>query len=124
MPNTEIEKVTINLSDTRSEKNLLELFGEVFQFGGPKGNIPCGNLTEHKGWGMNWDALFDSMSDLGTGGIWGNAKKFNFPLVIELQNFDAYESSDSKGAQILREILDDTKRYYANDGKSFDYIIT
>jgi hypothetical protein len=111
-------QVTIDLKGLKTKEEVLHTFGEVFQLGGgPEGNIPVAANTTGKGWGMNWDALADSMSYLDTGGMWGTSRKFEFPLTITVVNVQDFQENDSRGFSTLEEILDATKEQYAKKNK-------
>ena len=77
-----------------------------------------------KGWGMNWDALYDSLKYLNTGGIWGTSHKFCFPLSLELKGSDAYRSADASGFKTLSKILNDVQAFYSKSGLQFKYTFT
>jgi|SRR3989338_5471523 len=110
-------KIIIDLSGLNTEDKVLHKFGEVFEFGGPGGNIPANGPNQGKGWGFNWDAMNDSFRSLGKGGIWGTSKKFNFPLEIEIINYQEFQESNTKGFQIMQEILKDQAEEYSKEGK-------
>lgn len=110
-------KVIVDLSRLRTKGEILRKFGEVFEFGGPEGNIPPSMLTEGKGWGINWDAMNDCLRYLEEGGIWGTSKKFSFPLEIEVSNYKEFKDAEPEGFQILKEILDHQTKEHKRDEK-------
>jgi hypothetical protein len=115
--------LVIDLGAVRSKPQLLELLGHVLELGGPQGNIPVIAVNANKGWGMNWDALYDSLTYLNTGGIWGNSRKLRFPLRIEFTGSNVYRSEDASGFETFSEILERVRGFYAKRGLSFEYAI-
>ena len=108
-------KVVVDLAGQTTGEEVLLRFGEVFELGGPNGNHKC---TAGAGWGINWNALNDSLSDLDTGGIWGSSRIFSFPLEVDVINCGQFKQGDPASFQILQEILDDTIVFYTKYGKS------
>ncbi|MFO1519502.1 MAG: barstar family protein [bacterium] len=105
-------EVIIDLKACENKQTVLLAFGEAFQFGGPNGNFPCKRGIEG-GWGVNWDALADSLTCLEEGGIWGTSPKFEMPLRVIIKNGDAYQRNDPEGFETLMEILSGTQFYYS-----------
>jgi hypothetical protein len=114
-------EVEIDLSGCINKKSVLLKIGEVLEFGGPDGNVLVTVGDESKGWGMNWDALFDSLGKLENGGIHGKSKIFHFPLRINFLNSEGFTKHQPDQFHILEEILADTKEYYAKYDKSFSF---
>ena len=74
MPTWKSEQIRIiDLGEARTSDHVLGTLGRVLQLGGPDGNIPVTTVGAGRGWGMNWDALRDSLRCLDTGGIWGTS---------------------------------------------------
>lgn len=119
MPST----VVIDLDGIGTKRELLLCIGEVLEFGGPKGNHPilAGAVSLDGGWGVNWDALYDSLKELEKGGIWGTGKKLEFPLTLRLLNFELLLQNSKADFTTLEEILDDTEAWYREQRKIFRY---
>lgn len=115
-------KINIDLFGCNDGKDVLLRFGEILQFGGPKGNIPTRANVNKIGWGINWDAFNDCLRDLEVGGIWSNAKKMEFPLKIIVSNYQDFSKSEPKGFNILKEILEEHKKEYSKKGKKFEVV--
>jgi len=107
-------EVMIDLDGLTTKEDVLAKFGEVFEFGGPDGNHPP---AAKDGWGLNWDAFKDSMMSLADGGIWGNSRKFAFPLTITIHNYAGLERKNPEGLATLRDILASTAADYAERGQ-------
>ncbi len=114
-------KKSIDLSGIERSDELLFLLGQGFCLGGIDGNHHVRALNSGKGWGLNWDALADSLSCLESGGIWGASPKFKFPLVLKFTGCALFQSADEKGFEILESILRDTKANYDKVGLKFEY---
>jgi hypothetical protein len=108
-------EIHIDLLGCADSKSVLLKIGEVLQLGGPDGNHPVEAVNAGEGWGVNWDALNDSLSSLDEGGIWGNSKKPEFPLNITFENYDEFSKNDKDGFKILKEICKDTSAKYKKD---------
>ncbi len=108
-------RVEIDLKEIRNKDALLRNLGEVFEFGGPEGNHPV--TEEGTGWGMGWDGLEDALGALDTGGIWGTAKKFGFPLEITFLNTQDLKESEPESFTLFQQILDDCIAEYAEEEK-------
>jgi hypothetical protein len=76
--------VEISLSGAKSKSEVLEIIGDSLEFGGPEGNVPS-SPDEKIGWGFNWDALSNCLRMLSSGGIWGDSRRFDFPLVLQFK---------------------------------------
>jgi hypothetical protein len=113
--------VVIDLKGCKDEKSVLLKFGEVLVLGGPDGNIPAQADVNGKGWGINWDALNDSLKELENGGIWGTSPKFQFPLKITVKNYQEFKKNQPDKFQILMEILASQISYYSRFNKVIDY---
>ncbi len=112
-------QIIIDLSGVRNQVQILHKLGEIFEFGGPNGNISVSSPTAGKGWGLNWDALNDSLRYLDTGGIWGTSKKFEFPLKIVFENSRELQENEKESFKTLKEILEDTIKYHKSEGREF-----
>ncbi len=114
--------VTVDLRDASNDAELLAIIGEALQLGGPDGNnsvIPASTI----GWGMNWDALADSLSCLDTGGIWGTSKRLGFPLSLRFEGARRLSLESPRTLGTLLEVLQLTKQKYANSGLDFDFLL-
>jgi hypothetical protein len=114
---------TIDLAGANTTEAVLTVLGKELCLGGPDGNHTVIAANAGDGWGMNWDALQDSMLYLDSGGIWGNSPKFAFPLLLELVNCSSFREADPQSFQILKDVLSTTKERYAEDGIQFDYLL-
>ncbi|MEG1456042.1 MAG: hypothetical protein RSC66_10805, partial [Comamonas sp.] len=65
---TEGTQLTIDLDGMTHKAQILAALGAALSLGGPDANHPV-RPGEERGWGMNWDALFDSLLNLHSGGI-------------------------------------------------------
>ena len=115
-------EIRIDFSGIRNEDQVLYKLGEVFEFGGPNGNIKVLSPIQGNGWGLNWGALNDSLRYLHSGGIWGASKKFTFPLTIIFENTKDLRSQDPESFRILQEILIDRIRQYRDNGLVLDVL--
>ncbi len=111
----------IDLLGTRDEKEVLFKFGESLDLGGPNGNYSPDVSKPNSGWGMNWNALNDSLSCLDSGGIWGTSKKFEFPLKLVIKNSLDFQKYNSESFKILQEILSDKTDQYKLRNKEFSF---
>ncbi len=118
-----MHKVIIDLNGLKTQSEIMQKFGEILEFGGPDGNIDV-DLGTHKGWGLNWNALNDSLKYLEIGGIWGTARKFQFPLKLLILNSSLFKQTDLEGFKILMEILTDTFAFYKTQSKIFEFEIS
>lgn len=109
-------KITIDLNDATTKNEVLLKFGKTLELGGPNGNHPV-STDSTSGWGLNWSALEDSLRYLEDGGIWGTSKKYDFPLELEIINYESYKTLDAEGFETLQEILKDTVTNYSQEGK-------
>ncbi len=115
------DTIAIDLHGVRSTAQLMDVFGEVLELGGPNGNVQVQGPSDGKGWGKNWNALLDSLTCLDTGGIWGTSRKLRFPLQLELRNFSTYRATDPRGFATLMEVLEDARERYAENDLEFGY---
>jgi hypothetical protein len=115
------ETVVVDLAVVRSSAELLDVLAEVFEFGGPDGNIPVSSDVERKGWGQNWDALQDCLCYLDTGGIWGTSNKRRFPLLIRFTNSADFRADRDGGCSMLIEILETVKERYLPDRLDYSF---
>ena len=107
------EVLRIDLGAVHSEDELLSCLGEVFEFGGPNGNVRADSRVTGKGWGMNWNAVFDSLSYLDTGGIYGTSRIPKFPLCVKFIGGKKYKASHPASYVILADILAQQQGAYA-----------
>ena len=114
-------EIIVDLEGLKTKQEVLLKFGEVFEFGGPDGNVPVEAINAGKGWGINWDAMNDSLSHLEAGGIWGTSKKFMFPLYMKVVNYQDFAKNDPEGFTILEDILKISAERYHKEHKSFQY---
>lgn len=112
------ETITVDLRAVQSTPQLMDVLGEALQLGGPDGNV---DPADGKGWGKNWDALYDSLRCLDSGGIWGTNRKPQFPLRMALKNSATLRSADREGYSLLLEVLEDTREWYARHGLEFAF---
>lgn len=112
----------IDLQGIHTKEQLLSKIGEVFELGGPDGNIPV-EAGSNKGWGMNYDALHDSLGCLEEGGIWGTSKKFTFPLKVTFANAGAYKSEHPEDFKTLIEIFKSVSQKYEADGADVKAVV-
>lgn len=110
--------ISINLHGVTDEAQLLALIGEALQFGGPDGNHRLESGVS-AGWGLNWDALADSLCYLDEGGIWGTAPKHPFPLLLRFDGALELANSCPRVIGTLEGILLETKEKYALAGLKF-----
>ena len=115
--------IVVDLAGLRSEKDVLLAFGSAFEFGGPGGNKSAARAGPGEGWGMNWNAMNDSICFLREGGIWGTSRRFHFPLTLRILNSDGFRVTDPRGFSILLDILETAKQFYASEGLQFDYVV-
>jgi len=113
--------VQIDLKHVKSKMDLLKEFGDKLELGGPNGNVPVTGSMRGRGWGLNWDALNDSLCCLDSGGIWGTSKRFEFPLKLVIMNHQVYLRHDPEGFRTLVEILEDVKGSYSASEMLFEY---
>ncbi len=111
-------QIVIDLSGINNKDQLLHKLGDIFEFGGKTGNFPASHESK-AGWGMNWDALNDSLDYLATGGIWGTSKKLRFPLKVVFENSDKLQESDKKSFEILKEIFEGHSNKYKAENTEF-----
>jgi hypothetical protein len=115
-------EIHVDLFGCKDSEDVLLRFGEIFQFGGPKGNIQTKANVNDIGWGINWDAFNDCLRDLEVGGIWSSAKKIEFPLKLRIHNYQIFSKFESEGFKTLNEILKEHQVKYQEEGKSFQII--
>ena len=108
----------IDLIGVRSAAELIALLGDELCLGGPSGNHPVEGST---GWGMNWDALADSLCYLPDGGIWGTSPRLEFPLHLKFLNSYTFRLADPRGFAIFEEVLSRTQATYSANGLLFGY---
>jgi hypothetical protein len=114
-------EINIDLNNCEEKEDVLERIGEILKLGGPKGNFHVESEGKEKGWGLNWDALSDSLHELEKGGIWGNSPKLQFPLTIVFLNYGEFKSKNPGEFKILEEIFDDINKYYSSIHMNFQY---
>ena len=90
--------ISLNLSRVKDKKTLcVALDRELIQ----------------KPWGHNWDALNDCLRDLSTGGF---TKKYDFPLKIEIVDWNEFCESDNESFTTFKEILKQQVTEHKNKG--------
>lgn len=112
-----ITSQTVDLNGLSDSKDVLLKFGEVFEFGGPDGNIQASKEVDGKGWGINWNAFNDCLRYLEDGGIWLTSKKFEMPLEIRVMHSDAFEKHDPTSFKVMQDILSLQQKEYEKLGK-------
>jgi hypothetical protein len=117
-------EIRVDLFGCKDSKDVLLRFGEILQFGGPKGNVPARANINNIGWGINWNAFNDSLRDLEVGGIWGSAKKVEFPLKLIISNYQDFSKSEPKEFKILKEILEEHQKEYVKEGKKLQVVFS
>lgn len=115
------DTIAIDLSSVRSTTQLMDVFGEALELGGPHGNVQVQGPADGRGWGKNWNALLDSLTCLDTGGIWGTSRKLRFPLRLELKNSSGYRAADPEGFATLIDVLEDAREQNAESDLEFAY---
>jgi RNAse (barnase) inhibitor barstar len=113
--------IAVDLEGVQSTPELMDVFGEALELGGPSGNARVQSPTDGRGWGKNWNALLDGLTCLDTGGIWGTSRKVRFPLQLELKNLATYRAADPVGFATLIEVLEDARQRYAENELKFTY---
>lgn len=114
--------LTIDIQGKRSKAEVLAAMGEALQLGGPGGNRPV-RPGEESGWGMNWDALFDCLLNLHSGGIWGTSPVIEFPLELVISGAGAFARDNPDAFAILNDVLEQTRETYARSGRVFEFAI-
>jgi hypothetical protein len=117
MPNTRV----IDLNGRRTKAEVLDALGEALQLGGPAGANHPVRPGEAAGWGMNWDALFDCLLNLHSGGIWGSGPRIDFPFKLVLTGARGFAQADPRGFAILADLLEQTRDAYARTGRVFEF---
>ncbi|BFO57016.1 barstar family protein [Acidovorax sacchari] len=118
MPNV----LTINIQGKHSKADVLAAMGEALQLGGPGGNHPV-RPGEESGWGMNWDALFDCLLNLHSGGIWGTSPVIEFPLELVITGAGLFARDNPDAFAVLNDVLEQTRETYARSGRVFEFVI-
>lgn len=113
-------QLTIDLGGMTQKAQILSAIGAALSLGGPGGNHPV-RAGEEQGWGMNWDALFDCMLNLHSGGIWGTSPVFAFPLTLTFTGAGALARHNPQAFAILQDILEQTRETYARQNLRFDF---
>lgn len=114
--------LTINIQGKHSKADVLAAMGEALQLGGPGGNHPV-RPGEQSGWGMNWDALFDCLLNLHSGGIWGTSPVIAFPLKLVITGTEAFARDNPDAFAVLTDVLEQTRETYARSGRIFEFVI-
>ncbi len=117
-------EIHIDLFGCKDKEDVLLRFGEILQFGGPKGNLPVRAKVKKKGWGINWDAFNDCLRSLDVGGILGSAERIKFPLKITISNYQEFSKEEPKGFEILKEILEENQKKYSREGKKIQIVFS
>ncbi len=118
MPNI----LTISIQSQRTKADVLAAIGEALQLGGPAGNHPV-RPGEESGWGMNWDALFDCLLNLHSGGIWGTSPVIEFPFELVITGAEAFARENPGAFAVLNDVLEQTREIYARTGRVFEFVI-
>jgi len=113
-------QLTIDLDGLTHKAQILSAMGAALCLGGPDGNHPV-RPGEDQGWGMNWDALFDCLLNLHSGGIWGTSPVFAFPLTLTFTGAGALARHNPQAFCILQDILEQTRDSYARQHRPFDF---
>lgn len=113
-------QLTIDLGGMTQKAQILSAICAALCLGGPGGNHPVRAGAE-QGWGMNWDALFDCMLNLHSGGIWGTSPVFDFPLTLIFTGGGALARHNPQAFAILQDILEQTRETYARQNLRFDF---
>jgi len=114
--------LTISLLGKRTKAEVLCVLGEVLQLGGPGGNHPV-SPGGQAGWGHNWDALFDCLLNLPSGGIWGTSPPVRFPLRLVLTDAGQLAQQSPDALTVLTDVLEQTRDTYARTGRIFEFAI-
>lgn len=115
-------EIHIDLFGCKESEDVLLRFGEILQFGGPKGNSHVKSILGNTGWGLNWNAFNDSLRYLEVGGIWGSSTKIEFPLKLIIHNYLTFSKNEPKKFGILKEILEDHQKEYSKRKITFEAI--
>jgi hypothetical protein len=113
--------IAVDLEGVRSTPELMDVFGEALELGGPSGNVDVQSPADGRGWGKNWNALLDSLTCLDTGGIWGTSRRLRFPLQLDVKNLATYRAADPGGFATFIEVLEDARQRYAENDLEFTY---
>jgi hypothetical protein len=113
-------QLTIEFDGLTHKAQILSAMGAALCLGGPDGNHPV-RPGEDQGWGMNWDALFDCLLNLHSGGIWGTSPVFAFPLTLTFTGAGALARHNPQAFCILQDILEQTRDSYARQHRPFDF---
>lgn len=113
-------RMDIELTGLADAKLVLARIGECLQLGGPDGNHTV-RPGEERGWGMNWDALFDCFLNLHSGGIWGTSPVLAFPLHLSFIGGEDFRREAPRAFLILQDILEQTRETYARRGMDFEF---
>lgn len=114
---------TVHLEGISDKSQVLAAIGEALCLGGSGGNHPA-RSGEEKGWGMNWDALFDCLLNLHSGGIWGTSPTLDFPLALTVVGAGALMGDNPQAFAVLQDILEQTRETYAKRGMDFTFHIS
>jgi len=106
---SEGESLVIELGTIRSSAQLLQLLNQTLALG------------ESPGGGADWNTLCDSFTYLGTGGVWGNGRKFLFPLHFNFTGSDLCRRADPAGFSMLSVTLESTRAFYLRNRIGFSY---
>lgn len=72
-----------------------------------------------KEWGHNWDALYDCLHDLPTGGF---TEKYAFPLTIEVKNWKGLQDANVTDFTNFRKILEEQVVSHKNAGRMLEVV--
>ena len=113
-------QLTIDLAGMTEKAQVLAAIGAALSLGGPDANHPV-RAGETQGWGLNWDALFDCLLNLHSGGIWGSSPIFAFPLTLTFTGAGALARHNPQAFAILQDILEQTRDTYARQKRRFGF---
>lgn len=97
-----MNEITIDLKGIKTKDQVLEKIGQALEF---------------VNWGMNWDALNDSLESMDAGGIEGTGKKFKYPIKVIFENNQELQENDSETFNTLREIFEQKSENFEVDFK-------
>lgn len=113
-------QLTIDLDGLTHKSEVLSAMGAALCLGGPDANHAV-RPGENRGWGMNWDALFDCLLNLHSGGIWGTSPIPEFPLTLSFTRAEQLAHCNPQAFAILQDILEQTRDSHARHNRHFDF---
>ncbi len=97
-----MKTINIDLKEIKTKEQLLNKIGESLEFGD---------------WGMNWDALNDSLRYLDKGGIFGTSKILDFPMTVNFLSCAELKRDDPQSFSTLNDIFTETHYKLKKEGK-------